>query len=265
MATIDIHPAEFAYAFAYAKVQSIIGWGDTPFLPGDSADGAAWGAQGEALLRSAGRLVGEPETGLNFSDEMTAAIMALIDPGLVLSSERKAGEGVRRLTVHAKRSDFIGLIQRDDGMFEMTRYTDLTAGAGACAAFAGASLAPLAGAVRVDVDHKTLVTLHKSARSRRDDVIAALVSLGFDGAHAASATDAFADPASSGLINVFYCAGNAVKDAEPISVMTTQEGQTWTIFPPASLDGPMVLECSSVAALTARIAVMTAARLGAGR
>ena len=46
MGSIEIHPSELAYAFAHAKVDSIIGWGDTPFLPQDG-NVDEWGAEGE--------------------------------------------------------------------------------------------------------------------------------------------------------------------------------------------------------------------------
>ncbi|MEO0380253.1 MAG: hypothetical protein AAF252_08265 [Pseudomonadota bacterium] len=262
MSSIELHPSELAYAFAYAKVDSIIGWGDTPFLPEDG-DVSGWAAEGEQRLRAGRRLVGMPETGLNFSPPLTAAILALVNPTLVLLSERRNGDGVRRLSVHAAGSHFVGLIQRGDGMFQMTSYSDMMAAAGACAGFVGASLEPLRGEARVETTQKVLKTLHGAAGARTEDVIGGMVRLGLSKADAASAVSAFADPEAAGMLSVLYCAGNAVQDADPISVMTNAEKQTWTIFPPASLDGPMVLERSSVAALTARVAVSTAARFAA--
>ena len=262
MSSIEIHPSELAYAFAYAKVDSIIGWGDTPFLPEDG-DVSEWGTEGEERLRAAGRLVGDPETGLNFIPAITAAILTLVNPTLVLLSERRSGGRVQRLSVHAAGMYFVGLIQRSDGMFELTSYSDLMAAAGACAGFVGATLEPLRSEARVETTQKVLSTFHGAAGARPDDVIGGMVRLGLSKTEAESAARAFSDPESAGMLSVLYCAGNAVQDADPISVMTNAEKQTWTIFPPASLDGPMVLERSSVAALTARVAVSTAARFSA--
>ncbi|MFL4472164.1 hypothetical protein ACERZ8_20600 [Tateyamaria armeniaca] len=263
MAPIHIHPSELAYAFAYAKVSNIIGWGDAPFLPDDPDAMSEWVKEGGERLQASGRLFGDPDQGLNFTDEMTAAVLALVNPTIVLTSERKAGDDVQRLTVHVSGSDFVGLIQRGDGMFEMTRYADFTAAAGACAAFVGATLDRLEAEARIETDHKTLATLHGSAGSRRDDVVAAMVKLGLSDPDAGSAADAFAAPSTAGVLSVLYCAGNAVQEAEPLTVMTNADKDTWIIFPLAGLDGPMVLERSSVAALTARVSVTTAARVSA--
>ena len=262
MGSIEIHPSELAYAFAHAKVDSIIGWGDTPFLPQDG-NVDEWGAEGEERLRAAGRLVGELETGLNFTRPIMAAILALVNPTLVLLSERRTGNRVQRLSVHASGVHFVGLIQRADGMFEMTSYSDLMAAAGACAGFVGATLEPLRSEARVETTQKVMSTLHGSAGKRPDDVVGGMVRLGLSKTEAESAARAFSDPASAGMLSVLYCADNTVQDADPISVMTNADKQTWTIFPPASLDGPMVLERSSVAALTARVTVSTAARFSA--
>ncbi len=262
MSSMEIHPSELAYAFSYAKVDSIIGWGDTPFQPED-VDAADWAKEGEERLRAAGRLVGDTEAGLNFTPAITAAILALVNPTLVLLSERRSGNRVQRLSVHAAGIHFVGLIQRGDGMFEVTSYADLMAAAGACAGFVGATLEPLRSEARVETTQKVLSTLHGSAAKRPDDVVGGMVRLGLSKTEAESAARAFSDPAAAGMLSVLYCAGNAVQDADPISVMTNADKQTWTIFPPASLDGPMVLERSSVAALTARVAVSTAARFSA--
>ena len=141
MSTIEIHPSELAYAFSYARTTNILGWGQDPFLPSGEKDGDPknWLSDGEARLLEAQRLTGDPETGLNFTDEITSAIMALIDPTLVLQAERKEGDGLRRFTVHAKGGDYFGMSRRSDGTFSMTRYADLTAAAAACASFVGAT------------------------------------------------------------------------------------------------------------------------------
>jgi hypothetical protein len=88
----------------------------------------------------------------------------------------------------------------------------------------------------------------------------ALVLLGAEAADARSAVSSLVSPAAAGVVSVLYCRNNAVLDVETFSVMTNAQDQTWIAFPPASLEGPMVLERSSVAALASRIAVGVAAR-----
>jgi hypothetical protein len=193
---------------------------------------------------------------------MTSAILSLASPGLVLLAERRAGEGVRRLTVHAAGDDFVGLTRRPDGMFELTRYADLTAAAGACASFAGAALAPAGSEARIEAGREVLSRLDRLAgEGREDEAAAALVELGAPEADARPAVLAMTRPAAAGVLSVLYCANNEVRDAETFSVMTDAQERTWIVFPPASLDAPMVLERSSVGALAARVAVGVAARL----
>lgn len=263
MSSIDIHPSELAYAFYYAKAEEIIGWGLDPFMPKDTAseEAAQWLTNGERLLREAGRLVGTPDAGLNFSPEIASAVLALVNPAVVLMAERKIDDLVRRLSVHVAGPNFIGLSRREDGMFELTRYADLTAAAGACAGFLGTSLAPLEGDVRVETTLERMSKMHQDAKAGNiDAAIAALVELGAPEPDAACAVQALAKPAAAGVLSVFYCATNKVQDAEPFSVMTTGDDKTWLVFSPASIAGPIVLERSSAAALTARVAVGIAAR-----
>ncbi|WP_171179371.1 hypothetical protein [Ruegeria sp. HKCCD8929] len=259
-----MHPSELAYAFSFTRAERIIGWDQDYFLPEDNAatDTAHWLAEGESRLHEADRLIGSPEAGLNFTDEMSSAVLALVDPSLVLLAERKEGEGVRRLSVHAAGADFIGLTRRPDGLFDLTRYADLTAAAGACAGFLGAALVPLSHQVRIEASYETFADLRQSAASgETDKVVTALTALGASKPDAKSFAEALAQPASAGMLSVFYCANNEVQDAEPFTVMTNDDDQTWVLFPPASLDAPMILERSSVAAFTARVAVGVAARL----
>lgn len=263
MDRVDLHPSELGYAFSYSKTAEVIGWGGAPFLPAEGDDPARWYADGEARLLAAGRLVGTVEDGLNFTDAMARAVLALANPAVVLLAQRKAGEGMRTLTVHAAGSDLVALTRRSDGMFELTPHADLTAAAGACAGFVGAALAPPETETRIEADQRVvsrLVRLAGEGETRK--VLAALVRLGATEAEAASALAALARPAAAGIVAVLYCAGNRVRDAETYSVLTTAEDRTWVVFPPAGLDGPMVLERSSAAALSARIAVAVAARLG---
>ncbi len=266
MASIELHPSELAYAFAYSKTADVIGWGRDPFLPSGERDGdpTTWYARGEARLLAAGRLVGTPSAGLNFTGAMASVVLALADPGIVLLAQRRAGEGVRTLTVHAAGDELAGLTRRPDGMFELTRHADLTAAAGACASFVGAALAPLAREARVEASQPVLARLKALADAgQAEKAIAALVKLGAPEPDAKSAVLALARPAAAGVLSVLYCADNRVEDAETFSAMTNARDQTWIVFPPASPDGPVVLERSSVGALTARVAVGVAARLTA--
>ena len=263
MATL-LHAAELAYAFSYSKTEDVIGWGSKPFVPAEGTED--WYGQGEERLRAAGRLVGKPDEGLSFTDDMTSAILALANPQIVLLAQRKEGDGVRTLTVHAAGDDFIGLTRQPDGMFELTRYAELTAGAGACASFVGAALAPLDKDVRIEANYDVLSKLNQLADAGQvDKVLAALTKLGTSEADAKSAILALARPKASGVLSVLYCGGNAVQDVETFSVMTNAHDHTWIVFPPASLDGPMILERASVGALTARVAVGVAARSSPGR
>ncbi|MGF1444650.1 MAG: hypothetical protein ACFBRM_00440 [Pikeienuella sp.] len=264
MATTELHPSELAYAFAYAKADEIIGWGMEPFLPPSegAGDPTEWLSTGEERLIAGGRLLGKPGSGLNFAESLSSAVLALVDPGVVLLAQRKEEDGVRTLTVHAAGVDFIGLTCRPDGTFEMIRYAELTAAAGACSSFVGAALAPLESEARIETNHQLLSKLQQlAAAGREDKLVGALVKLGAAKADAASAARALADPAVAGVVSVLYCANNEVQDAETFTVLTTAEDDTWIVFPPAEIDGPMVLERCSVSALTARIAVGIAARL----
>ncbi|MEM7089360.1 MAG: hypothetical protein AAF496_07265, partial [Pseudomonadota bacterium] len=147
-----MHPSELAYAFSFTRTQRINGWDEDSFLPAGDAgtDPVTWLTEGETRLREAGRLVDGSEAGLNFTEQTSAAVLALVDPSLVMLAERKEGEGVRKLTIHGAGTDFVGLSMREDGLFDMTQYADLTAAAGACSAFLGAALAPLDRDVRIE-------------------------------------------------------------------------------------------------------------------
>ncbi len=260
----DIHPSEFGYAFAFAKTEEIIGWGAEPFRPAGAGDGelADWLTEGEKRLVAAGRLVGAPETGLNFIDDIAQAILALVNPGIVLLAQRKSGSGVRTQTVHVRGDDLVGLTRHPDGTFDLTRYADLPAAAGACAAFVGAALPPLDTEARIETDREALSALRRLAgNGQADQVVTALMQMGVGEPDARSATLALASPTAAGVASVLYCRNNVVEDTESFSAMTNAQDHTWIVFAPASLNGPMILERSSVAALTARIAVGIAARL----
>lgn len=263
---VDVHPSELAYAFAYAKAEEVIGWGSEPFRPPGEGEAAAadWLTLGENLLVAEGRLTGTPDAGLNFTDEMVAAVLALVAPGVVLLAQRRAEGGVRSMTVHLRDDDLVGLTLDTEGMFDLTRYADIAAAAAAIAAFAGTTLAPLDHEARIESDRETLTAVHRMARAGQlSDGGAVLEGLGASEADAAAAVAAMAAPAAAGVVTVLYCRNNAVEDAESFAVMTDEQDRSWILFSPASAEGPMVLERCSVAALAARIVVNLAARLGA--
>ncbi|HIP23925.1 MAG TPA: hypothetical protein EYG79_10090 [Rhodobacteraceae bacterium] len=262
MTTIRIHPSELAYAFSYSETVDIVGWGRDPFLPTTEADGdpKRWYADGAARLSAAGRLTETPEKGLNFSDEMTAAVLTLVDPALVLLAQRKEGDGMRRLTVHMAKDTVLGMTRHPDGMFELTHYADLTAATLACVGFLGAARSPVRAGARIDSNQEALAEVHQLAtKGHADQAIARLVTLGASAHDAASIQRAMSAPATAGMLSILYCANNVARTARPFSIMTTAEDETWILFPPASLEGPMVIEQSSVSALTARVLVEIAA------
>lgn len=263
MTTIKMHPSELAYAFSYSETVDIVGWGRDPFLPTTQADGDPknWYADGAARSLASGHLVESADDGVNFTDEVTAAVLAIVDPSLVLLVERKAGEGLRRLTVHLSNDAIVGMTRDADGLFELVRYADLTAAVVACVGFVGASLTPTQARGRIDTTQKALSEVHQLASAgEMEPASASLLALGASAEDASSITQAMANPAASGVVSVLYCSDNVAQLAEPFSVMTNEAGDTWIIFPPASLEGPMVLEQSSVPALAGRILVGVAAR-----
>lgn len=263
MAVTEIHPSELAYALACARTENVIGWDSSAFQPAgaETVDFGAWLKMGEGKLCAAGRLVGEPAAGLNFTEEVGSAILALADPALVLLAERKSEGGLRRLSIHARADDFVGLRRRPDHLFEITRYAELTAAAGASAGFLGATFSPVSEEVRLDAELQDLSGLRQAAQNGDGEGAARqLVALGMDASAAQSAASALSTPVAAGTLTACYCAGNEVQDAEAISVFTNADDETWLLFAPASLSAPLVLERSSVSALAARVTVDVAAR-----
>ncbi|HMO07104.1 MAG TPA: hypothetical protein PKD10_05575 [Paracoccaceae bacterium] len=263
MATIDIHPSEIAYGFSYARVSDVVGWGIGPFLPPTPEDGPldAWLIGGEDRLIAAGRLTGAREAGLHLDASLTAAILALAAPEVVLLAQRKAGKGMRKMTVHCAGDDFIGLMLRGDGMFEMTRYADLVAASGACAGFVGAGIDPQESEARVETDAAGMARVMERARSGDTGGTALMLGrMGLGAVDAQSAAQALVAPAASGVVSAMYCRMNAVVDVETYSVLTDGEDRTWVIFAPAGAEGPTILELSSASGLTARVAVGVVAR-----
>lgn len=264
MTAIKMHPSELAYAFSYSKTGAVIGWGRDPFQPTTEADGDAkdWFARGAARLLSAGRLVEKPGEGVTFTDEMTSTILALADPVVVFLAERKAGDGLRRLTVHVTKDAVIGMTHSPDGMFELIRYADIAAAATACSGFLGAAGTPIKAGPRIDTTEAALTEIHGLATAGETALASEkLVALGATEEDAASIVKAMAEPVAAGVLSILYCSGNVATNAQPFSVMTNAKDETWILFPPASLQGPRVLEQSSVPALTGRVLVSLAARL----
>ncbi len=261
MTTIRMHPSELAYAFSYAETADIIGWGRAPFLPSTEAgdDPKSWYADGAARLSAAGRLTESADKGLNFTDEITAAVLALADPVLVLLAERKAGDGVKRFTVHMAKDTVLGMTHSPDGMFELTRYADLTAATAACVGFLGVAPTPARAGTRIDSTQETLTEVHHLAtKGQTDQALEHLVALGATAQEATSILKAMAEPRAAGMLSLLFCSGNIARSARPFSIMTNADDETWILFPPASLEGPMVLERSSVSALSARVLVEVA-------
>lgn len=264
MAAIVLHPSELGYAFSYARADGIIGWGKEPFLPAGAEDGDAadWFAGGEQRMVAAGRLTGTPELGLNFTDDMTGAILALVEPGIVLLAQRKTGDGVRTQTVHARGADLVGLTHQRDGLFELTRYANLTAAAVACAGFAGAAAAPAGPDAQMQMNYETTNEVKRLiGGGRTDEAVAVLTGLGAARTAADSAVLALASPTAAGALSVLYCQNNRIEDTDTFSVLTSARGETWILFSPSGASGPVVLERSSVASLTARVTIGAAARL----
>ncbi|NOR60927.1 MAG: hypothetical protein GQ535_00340 [Rhodobacteraceae bacterium] len=261
MTTITMHPSELAYAFSYSETVDVVGWGRDPFLPTTEADGdpKTWYADGAARLSEAGRLVETPDKGLNFTDEVVSAVLTLADPALVLLAQRKEGDGLRRLTVHMAKDTVLGMTRHPDGMFELTRYADLTAATLACVGFLGAARSPVQAGTRIDSNQEALNAVHQLAtKGQTDQAVASLVKLGASAQDAASIQRAMAEPATAGMLSILYCSDNVARTARPYSIMTTADDETWILFSPASLEGPMVIERSSVSALTARVLVEVA-------
>lgn len=262
MTSLLLHPKELAYAFSYSKTLDVIGWGRDPFLPEGKGDLAAWYNDGAARLHAEGHLIGTPDTGTDFSADFSTAVLALADPTVVLLAQRKEGAGLRRMTVHVAGETVLAMTQRTDGMFELTRYADMTAAAVACSGFLGAALKPDTAGTRVESDRETLSTLHQQATGgQTDGAHAQLVQMDVSEQDAASILQAFSMPAVAGTLSVFYCADNVALNAQAFSVMTTQQDETWIMFTPASPTGPMVLERSSIPALSGRVLMGVAARL----
>lgn len=259
---IALYPAELAYGFAHARAGAIIGWGKEPFLPaaGDVAKG--WLDQGVQRLRDAGRLTGSAETGANLSGDMVRIILALASPSLVLLAQRKAGAGMRQMTVHVRNQDYVGMSRRTDGLFEVSLYANLTSACAACAGFVGAPLAERPSHTRVETGPEVVDALVRaSAAGPADDVVSQAMALGLSQSEAALLVTALGRPAAAGVVSALYIQGEAVADTDTYSVFTASEGNSWVLVPLGGPEAPVVIERSSLAALAARIGVAIVARL----
>jgi hypothetical protein len=259
---ISFHPSELAYVLSYLNVKALIGWGADYFTPPRGRTDAFY-ADGLARLRRAKRLVPGHQPGKErFSDEISRIAATLADPELVLVTNRKERTGVRVLTQYVSGTHVVELSLRKDGNFHVVEYASLAGAAGAATGFVGATPEPVETPVRIEADQQEFSRIKELAKKGSGKpAVAALVKLGADETAARSAVAAFSKPAASGIISVLYCAGNVTQDAETYAVLTNAEGESWVIFPPGSAEGLVVLERTSVGALTARIMLAISARM----
>jgi hypothetical protein len=155
--------------------------------------------------------------------------------------------------------------QDKDSMFRILFYETLAGPAGAASAFVGASTRPSTiepRPVRLEADQKKFDRIKQLARKGSGkEAIPEIEDLGADDDAASSLVAALRKPAASGVISVMYCAGNMVQDTETYAVVTNGSDESWVFFPPASAQGPVVCEQTSVSSLTARILVAISTRL----
>jgi hypothetical protein len=260
--TISFHPTELGYVLSYLKVNALIGWGPGPFTP-PPAGADAYYAAGLDRLKRAQRLVAGNQPGrYRFSDQISRIAATLSEPEIVLVTNRKEKAGARILTHHLAGAHIVELSLGKDGNFQVVEYESLAAAAAAAAAFVGATAEPVANSVRIEADQKAFAHVKELAKdSAEKPAIAALVKLGATELAARSAVSALKHPAASGVVSVMYCVGNAVQDADTYAVLTNDGGESWVVLPLGSSKGQVVLERTSVSALTAGIVVAVAARM----
>jgi hypothetical protein len=256
------HPAELAYLFSYLRVQGILGWGAEPFTPPKGKDDAFYG-DGLARLQRNRRLVPGKQSGRHrFTDATSRLGATLADPQIVLVTHRRDKDAARQLTHHVAGTHIVELSRSADGNFEVVEYPSLAGAAGAAAAFVGATDQPVAAPVRLEANGKVFARVKDLAKQGKAPLaVPALVQLGADPATAASIVSAFGQPSASGVVSVMYCAGNVAQDVDTYAVLTNGSNESWLTFPPATADGPVVLERTSVSALAARILVGVSAKL----
>ena len=259
---LALHSHELAYVLSYMKAGPVIGWPPEAFRPEPGHEDAYYGRGRDALL--AQRLVrpGKQKGRYRFDDRLVAAAALLSNPQVVVVAQARAGDGARVLTCHAGGTGVVEMTHHADGRYRLMERPSLAAAAGAAAAFVGTDSAPPAAPVRLEANQKVFNRIKELARGgSAASVRPALVKLGATPAQAESVIEAIARPARSGLVSVFYCAANRVNDAEVYSVFTAASGGSWVMFPPADAAGPVVLEATGLAALTARVLVAITTRL----
>jgi hypothetical protein len=255
------HPAELAYALSYLNVKAVIGWGPEPFTPPKGKSDAFY-ANGLARLKRNKRLLPGKQAGrFRFSDEMSQIFATLADPLIAIVTHRKDGKGVRILTHYQKDTTVIELSREKDETFRLQQYDTLAGAAGAATAFVGASAEMSGAPVQLEAKQANFESIKELIRKGNVEKAKAEVEdFGADDTAADSLINAIRQPQASGVVNVMYCSGNAVQDSETYAVLTAGAGESWVLFPPASAQGPVVCERTSVPSLTARILVAISAR-----
>src|SRR5262245_15200945 len=263
MATANsYHPAELAYLFSYLRVQGIIGWGADPFTPPRGQEDAFYGEGRDRLLRNQRILPGKQPGRHRFADTTAKLGATLSEPQIVFVTHRREQDSARVLTHHVAGAHVVEMSLGTDGNFQVVEHATLAGAAGAAAAFVGATDKPVQTPVRVEANAKVFERMKELARQGRSQLaIAALTQLGADEAAARSVASAFGQPAASGVVSVMYCSGNVAQDVEPYAGLTNSADESWLTFPPATADGPVLLEQTSVGALTARILVGVSVKL----
>ena len=260
--TTSFHPTELAYVLSYLRVNALIGWGTGPFAPPPGRADAYYGDGLTRLKRVKRLLPGEQPGRYRFSEETSQLAVTLADPQMVLVTHRRMGDGVRILTHHVAGTNVVEMSLGKDGNFQVVQYPSLAGAAGAAAAFVGAVAEPVATPVRIEGDQKAFARIKEHAKKGpAKSALTGLTKLGADEAAARSVVAAFGKPAASGVVSLMYCAGNVVQDTETYAVLTNASDESWVIFSPASAEGPVVLERTSIGGLTARILVTASARM----
>jgi len=256
------HPTELAYLFSYLRVQGIIGWGADPFTPPRGQEDAFYGSGRDRLVRNRRLIPGKQPGRFRFADATAKLGATLSDPQIVFVTHRRDRDSARVLTHHVAGAHVVEMSLGADGNFQVVEYPTLAGAAGAAAAFVGATDKPVQTPVRIEANAKLFERLKELSRQgKTEQAVAALKQLGADDTAARSVASAFGQPAASGVVSVMYCSGNVAQDVEPYAVLTNSADESWLTFPPATADGPVVLEQTSVGALTARILVGVSVKL----
>lgn len=259
---LALHSHELAYVLSYMKAGPVIGWPPDAFRPEAGKEDAYYGRGRDALLAQGLVRPGKQKGRYRFDDRLVAAAAVLANPQVVVMAQARVGDGARVLTCHATGAGVVEMIHHEDGRYRLMERPSLAAAAGAAAAFVGTDAAAPAAPVRLEANQKVFNRVKELTRGGSAATVRpALVKLGATPAQADALVEAIARPARAGLVSVFYCAANRVSDAEVYSVFTAAQGGSWVVFPPADAAGPVVLEATGLAALSARILVAITTRL----